>query len=125
MFLLLINFFSQNFDIISELLTPDKNAFFAFIYGAAGGLLGTRIRNSGISDAKPNSKKEGIGHYAIWAAFGSLVALTISGIPFSFFFSLFIGIFAPAAYKLMEKKIPDFVSGLFDKLPAKKNEKES
>lgn len=121
---MLFIYFYVNYEIWTELLTPDRNAILAFIYGCLGGVLGTFLRNRAISDSKPDSTKEGFGHYCGWAAFGSLVALTISGVPFAFFISLIIGIFAPSAYKLMEKKIPDFVSNLGGGA-VKKNGKES
>lgn len=117
----------SHFDIYSDLLTPDKNAILAFVYGCIGGILGTYIRNRLITDAKPDTKKEGFGHYFGWAAFGSLVALTLNSLPI---LSVIIGIFAPAFLKGMEKKVPDIVdfigariSAIFGKTD-KKTEKE-
>lgn len=94
----------QNYDIFTELLTPDPKALIAFLIGLVGGLLGAFLRFT----LRYNKSKDGlhffrdgdIFHYVGWPAFGAMAAVTINTFPFV---SLIMGVFAPILYRGIEK----------------------
>lgn len=119
-----LTIYSVYYDTIADLLILDKEAFLASVYGILGGLLGTFLRNILITHAKPNSKKEGFGHYFGFCCFGAAFALTVHSWPVV---SLVIGTLAPGLFKGLTAMTPTFVQLIADKIPlifSKKTEKD-
>jgi hypothetical protein len=107
-------FLTIQFDIINDLLTPDKNSALAFLIGLVGGVVGSLIRSSirNSKDTLPFFRRGDVAQYTIWPLFGALLAVTINVHPF---FSLMFGVFSPLLYVLLENKMPQFLINLIPK----------